>query len=140
MVRAIVGFVVAAVVWMPAFFLLASLGNFVWPDYGMHSEAWFEQGSYTFASSMSVFHVLCWVLVDVLVGWLAVALGRRRQVAWALAAVIGSYACLMHLVLYWPTFPWWYNVAVASLAAPAALLGGKLAAPFVRSSVPAAAH
>jgi hypothetical protein len=138
MARAVIGFVVAAAIWMPAFFLLASgLGNLVWADYGTHGQIWLEQRTYTFPSSMSVFNALCWATADVLVGWLAVAIGRRRQAAWALAAVIGAYACLLHLIVYWPGFPWWYNLAVALPAAPAVLLGGRLAGRFVRPGAPA---
>ena len=52
----------------------------------------------------------------------ATAAARRPQAAWALAAVLALYLGLLHLYLYWPDFPWWYNVAVAGLAAPAVLL------------------
>ena len=139
MVRAVVGFIAGAAIWMPAFFVLASLGNFVWSDYGTHAQTWFEQRTYTFPSAMSAFNALCWALAGALAGWLAVAIGRRREVAWALAVVIASYACLLHVILYWPGFPWWYNLAVALPAAPAVLLGGRLAGRFVPRPTPAAA-
>ena len=81
---------------------------------------------------MAALNVVCWVLAEVFAGWLAVAIGRRREAAWALAAVLALYLCVLHLYLYWPNFPWWYNVCVAGLAAPAVLLGAKLASGFVR--------
>ena len=141
MMRGVLGFVVGAIAWMPAFFVLAGLvGNLVWSDYGTHAEVWFEQRTYTFASSMSVLHVLCWALAAVLAGWLAVAIGRQRKVAWALAGVIAAYAGVLHLYLYWPGFPWWYNLGVALPVGPAVLLGGRLAGRFVRSRDPATAH
>ena len=140
MIRAGLGFLVATVVWMPSFFVLARLGFFIWPDYETHARAWLDEGKFTFPSAMAAYNVVCWALAEVLAGWLGVAIGRRREVAWALAAVLGLYLCALHLYFYWPNFPWWYNLGVALLAAPAVLLGGKLAAPFVRSSVPAAAH
>lgn len=140
MIRAVLGFIVAAVVWMPAFFALARLGFFIWPDYETHARAWLDDGVFTFPSAMAAYNVVCWALAEVLAGWLAVAIGKRREVGWVLAAVLTLYLSVLHLYLYWPNFPWWYNVGVALLAAPAVLLGGKLAAPFVSSSVPAAAH
>ena len=84
---------------------------------------------------MAAYNAACWALAEVLAGWIAVAVARRRQVAWALAAVLALYLSVLHLYLYWPDFPWWYNVAVALAAAPAVLLGGKLAGRFVRPSV-----
>jgi hypothetical protein len=41
--------------------------------------------------------------------------------------------------LEWSTFPWWYNLGVALPAAPAVLLGGKMAAGFARRATPAVA-
>lgn len=138
--RAVIGFVVGALVWMPAFFVLAGLGNFVWSEYATHAQAWFDGNVFTFPPPMAAYNAVCWAAAEVLAGWAAAAVGRRREVAWVLAAVIGLYMCSMHLYWYWPRFPWWYNLAVALPAAPAVLLGGKLAAPFVRSGVPAPAH
>ena len=140
MVRAIVGFVVGALLWMPAFFVLAGLGNLVWAEYATHAQTWFESNAFTFPSPMAAYNAVCWAAAEILAGWAAAAVGRRREVAWVLAAVIGIYMGSLHLFLYWPTFPWWYNLAVALPAAPAVLLGGSLAAPFVRRSRPAAAH
>jgi hypothetical protein len=139
MVRAVLGFIVAAVVWMPMFFGLALVGFFIWPEYEAHARVWFEEGVFTFPSPMAAYNVVCWALADVVAGWLAVAIGARRQVAWTLAAVIALYLAAVHLVFYWPNFPWWYNLGVALLAAPAVLLGGKLAGRFVRPSVRASA-
>jgi hypothetical protein len=132
--RAVLGFVVAVVVWMPAFFVLAGLGNFIWPDYGTHAQVWFDENVFTFPAPMAAYNAACWAVAEVLAGWLAVAVGKRREVAWALAAVLAAYLGFLHLYLYWPNFPWWYNVAVALPAAPAVLLGGMLARRFVRRS------
>ena len=135
MVRGVLGFAAGVIVWMPVFFLLAALGNFIWPQYTTHAQAWFEQNVFTFPAPMAAYNAACWALAEVLAGWIAVAVARRRQVAWALAAVLALYLSVLHLYLYWPDFPWWYNVAVALAAAPAVLLGGKLAGRFVRPSV-----
>jgi hypothetical protein len=127
MVRGIVGFVVGIVVWMPVFFVLSGLGNLIWPEYGMHVDRWFDQNMFTFPPPMAAYNVACWAAAAMVAGSTAAAVGRRRQVAWLLAAAIGLYMCAMHLIVYWPTFPWWYNLGVALPAAPAVLLGGLLA-------------
>lgn len=139
MLRAALGFLAGAVLWMPAFFILAGLGNWIWPEYTTHAQAWFEQSAFTFPAPMAAYNAACWAVSEVLAGWVAVAVGRRRQAAWALAAVAALYLSLMHLVLYWPDFPWWYNLGVALVAAPAVLLGGRVAGRFVRPVEAAAA-
>jgi hypothetical protein len=133
MLRAGLGFVVGALIWLPAFFVSARLGFVIWPDYATHARTWFDQGLFEFPAPMAVFNVVCWALAEVIAGWATVAVGRKREAAWALAAVIALYLSVVHLVLFWPNFPWWYNVAVALLAAPAVLLGGMLARGFVRA-------
>jgi len=135
MVRAVLGFVVAAALWMAAFLALTFSSAFLWPAYAVHGRTWFESGVFTFEPAMAAVNVVCWILAEVFAGWLAVAIGRRREVAWALAAVLALYLGVMHLYLEWPTFPWWYNVCVAGLAAPAVLLGARLASGFVRPRV-----
>ena len=139
MLRAASGFVVAAVVWMATFVVLTFAVAFVWPAYAAHGQTWFESGVFTFEPPMAVVNVVCWVLAEVLAGWIAVVIGRRREVAWALAAVLALYLGFMHLYLEWPTFPWWYNVAVAGLAAPAVLLGARMAGGFARHAPSAVA-
>lgn len=132
MTRAVLGFLAGVLVWMPAFFLFAGLGSFVWPEYRTHAQAWFETDVFTFPAPMAAYNAVCWAAAEVLAGWVAVAVGRRYGVAWALAAVLELYLSFLHLYWYWPRFPWWYNLAVALAAAPAVLLGGRLAARFLR--------
>ena len=129
------GFVIGVVLWMPAFFLLVFLVSLVWPEYASHGRVWFETGVYTFAAPMSVVNATAWALAAVFAGWVAAAVARRPQAAWVLAAVLALYLGFLHLYLYWPNFPWWYNVAVAGLAAPAVLLGSKLVRPTRRGSL-----
>ncbi len=137
MLRAVLGFFVAAVAWLAAFLALTFSVAFLWPAYAAHGSTWFESGVFTFEPPMAALNVACWVLAEVLAGWLAVAVGRRPEVAWALAAALALYLGVTHLYLEWPTFPWWYNVGVAGLAAPAVLLGGKMAGGFARRATPA---
>ncbi len=51
-----------------------------------------------------------------------------------LAAVLMTFLCFMHLYLEWDRFAGWYNLAVALPSGPAVLLGGRLAARFVRTT------
>jgi hypothetical protein len=133
MIRAVLGFVVGALVWLPAFFLIARAGFFIWPDYATYARTWFNEGVFEFPGPMAAFNVVCWLLAELIAGWVTLAIGRKREAAWVLAAAIALYLGVVHLVLFWPSFPWWYNVAVALLAAPAVLLGATLARGFVRA-------
>jgi len=135
MLRGVLGFAIGVVLWMPVFFLLVFLVALVWPEYASHGRTWFETGVYTFEAPMSVVNATSWALAAVSAGWIAVAIARHPRAAWALAAVLALYLGFLHLYLYWPNFPWWYNVAVAGFAAPAVLLGSKLASGFVRRVV-----
>lgn len=136
--RAVIGFIVGAVLWMPTFFLMTALVAFLWPAYAAHGRTWFETGVFTFEPAMAAINVVCWALAAVLAGWLVVAVARRREAAWALAAVLTLYLGTLHIILYWRNFPWWYNVGVVVFAAPAVLLGAKLASGFVRRAAAAA--
>ena len=40
--RGVLGFVIAAVLWMAGFFALTFLVAFVWPAYAEHGRTWFE--------------------------------------------------------------------------------------------------
>jgi hypothetical protein len=127
MVRSVLGIVVGAIAWMVAFFTIARLLFLVWPDYALHAEAWMSAERYEFTAPQSGFNALFWILAEIFAGWLTVIIAKRREASWVLAALIASYLALMHLYLFWDNFPWWYNLAVALPAAPAVLLGGKLA-------------
>jgi hypothetical protein len=131
MVRAALGFVIGAVVWMPVFFILAIGLTLMSPDYAVHARTWMSAGVFEFTAPQAAANVVLWVLSEAFAGWLAVVVARRREAAWALAAVVLLYLGTLHIVLYWPRFPWWYNVAVVVTAAPAVLFGGRLACRFV---------
>ena len=60
-------------------------------------------------------------------GWVAAKISRGRLAVWVLAGLVGIYLAVVHLLLYWPRFPWWCNLGVVIPAIPAALLGGRLA-------------
>jgi hypothetical protein len=59
----------------------------------------------------------------------AAKISKRPAAVWVLAALLGIYLAAVHLVLYWPRFPWRYNLGVVIPAVPAVLLGGYLAKP-----------
>jgi hypothetical protein len=134
MLRSALGIVVGAVAWMVLFFSIARLLFLVWPDYAVHAGTWMSAQVYEFTAPQSGFNALFWVLAEISAGWLTVAIARRGEAAWILAALIGLYMASMHLYYEWASFPWWYNLAVAIPAAPAVLFGGRLAGRFARTS------
>jgi hypothetical protein len=138
MLRLLIGILGGALVWMPAFFILARLLFFVWPDYALHAQTWITAQVYDFTPSMSVCNALFWFLAETAAGWVAVAIARRREAAWVLAALVMGYMSFMHLYYVWDSLPWWYNLAVALPSGAAVLVGGTLAAKWVRPRLVAA--
>jgi hypothetical protein len=132
MVRGGLGVIVGALIWMVLFFTLARGLLMVWPEYAVHARAWAADGTYDFTAPMSVFNAAFWFLAEVGAGWLTVVIARRREAGWVLAALLMAYLSLLHLYLYWPNFPWWYNLAVALPSGLAVLLGGRLARGWAR--------
>jgi hypothetical protein len=127
MVRSILGVLVGAVVWMVGFFVLALALAQLWPDYGVHARQWTQENVFTFTSLMALFTLLFWALAEIGAGWSAAKIAKRREAVWVVAAIVGIYLATLHFVLYWPRFPWWYNLGVVIPAIPAVLFGGALA-------------
>jgi hypothetical protein len=130
MVRTLLGVVVGAVSWMVGFWILAMVLAQLWPDYAIHGRQWIREGVFTFTPPMACCNLLFWVLAEIGAGWVAGKIAKRRGAVWVLAGLLGIYLAAMHLVLYWPRFPWWYNLGVVIPAVPAVLFGGKLANSF----------
>jgi hypothetical protein len=129
MVRGVLGVVVGVVVWMVGFFVLALALAQLWPDYAIHGRQWTRQGVFTFTPLMACCNL---VLTEIGAGWAAGKIAKRREAVWVLAGLVGIYLAGLHLVLYWPRFPWWYNLGVVIPAVPAVFLGGKLAISLPR--------
>ena len=127
MVRSVLGVLVGAVVWMVGFLVLALLLAQLWPDYAIHGRQWTRQAVFTFTPLMACCNLVFWVLAEIGAGWAAGKIAKRRQAVWVLAGLVGIYLAGLHFVLYWPSFPWWYNLGVVIPAVPAVLLGGNLA-------------
>jgi hypothetical protein len=127
MVRNVLGVVVGAVVWMVGFFVLALVLAQLWPDYAIHARQWTRQEVFTFTPLMAYCNLVFWMLSETGAGWAAGKIAKRREAVWVLAGLVGIYLAGLHLVLYWPRFPWWYNFGVVIPAVPAVFLGGKLA-------------
>jgi hypothetical protein len=127
MVRSVLGVVAGVVAWMVGFWILAILLAELWPDYAVHGRQWTQEHVFTFTAAMACCNLLLWVLAEIGAGWAAGKIARRREAVWVLAGLLGVYLAAVHLVLYWPRFPWWYNLGVVIPAVPAVLLGGKLA-------------
>ena len=128
MVRSIVGIVVGVLVWMFGFYALAIGLSLLWPDYALHGRQFVREGVFTFTAPMAWCNVLLWILVGIAGGWVGEKIARRRTAVWVLAGLLGLYLVVLHLVLYWARFPWWYNLAVVISCVPAVVGGGRLAA------------
>jgi hypothetical protein len=127
MLRSVLGVVVGAVLWMVGFYALAIVLAKLWPDYAIHARQWMREGVFTFTAPMAFCNLVLWVLAEIGAGWLAGKIAKRHGAVWVLAGLLGIYLAVLHLVLYWPRFPWWYNLGVVIPAVPAVLLGAKLA-------------
>jgi hypothetical protein len=127
MVRSVFGVVVGAVLWMLGFWILAIGLAQLWPDYAIHGRQWISERVFTFTPPMASCNLVLWVLAEIGAGWVAGKIAKRRGAVWVLAGLLGIYLAAVHLVLYWPRFPWWYNLGVVIPAVPAVLLGAKLA-------------
>jgi hypothetical protein len=88
-----------------------------------------REGVFTFTAAMACCNLALWVLAEIAGGWTAARISRRRGAVWVLAGLIGIYLAVLHLVLYRPGFPWWYNLGVVIPAVPAVMWGAKLAKP-----------
>jgi hypothetical protein len=129
MVRSVLGVVLGAVLWAVGFLVLAEGLALLWPDYAVHGRQWMRESVFTFTAAMACCNLVFWVLAEIAGGWTAAKISRRRGAVWALAGLIGIYLAALHLVLYWPRFPWWYNLGVVIPAVPAVMLGARLAKP-----------
>jgi hypothetical protein len=127
MVRGVLGVVAGWVVWFVGFLALAILLAAVWPEYRVHGQAWMNDHVFDFPTGMAACNVIFWSLAEIAGGSVAMAIARRREAVWVLAAIVGGYLLYEHLYAEWANIPVWYNLVVALSAIPAVLLGGLLA-------------
>jgi len=121
------GVVVGAIVWLAGFYLLVAVLAAAWPAYLEHGRVWQAEMRFTFTTPMAWCNLLFWLLADIGAGWTATRIARRREALWVLAGLVEIYVVAVHIVLFWPGFPWWYNLGVVLPLIPAMLLGGRLA-------------
>jgi len=129
MVRGVLAVLTGAVVWTIGFYALANALAQLWPDYAIHARQWLKEGAFTFTPPMACCNLALWALAEAGGGWVTAKISGRRAAVWALAGLIAIYLGVIHLVMYWPLFPWWYNLGVVIPALPAVLLGSSLASP-----------
>jgi hypothetical protein len=126
-VLAVIGVVAGAAVWMLAFFAEVAVLAAAWPAFREPGRIWQTEFVFTFTTPMASMLLLCWLLAAIAAGWTAAKIGRQGWAVWVLAGLVGIYLFAMHIVLYWATFPWWYNLGVVVPAVPAILVGARLA-------------
>jgi hypothetical protein len=129
MVRGVVAVLTGAVVWTIGFYALATALAQLWPDYAIHARQWLKEGAFTFTPPMACCNLALWALAEAGGGWVTAKISGRRAAVWALAGLIAIYLAVIHVVMSWPLFPWWYNLGVVIPALPAVLLGASLASP-----------
>ena len=128
-VRGVLGVLTGAVVWTAGFYALTTLLVHLWPDYALHARQWLREGAFTFPPAMACFNLLIWAFAEIGAGWAAARVAKRPHAVWILAGLVGIYLAAVHLIMYLPRFPWWYNLGVVIPAVPAVLLGARLANP-----------
>jgi hypothetical protein len=133
--RSVLGVVTGAIVWTAAFMALAFGLAALWHDYALHGSTWFREGIFTFTPTMGSVNLVFWVLAEIAAGWVAMKIARREQAVWVLAAGLGLYLAWQHLLVYWSSIPWWYNLGVVIPAVFAVLLGGRLARGSGKESI-----
>jgi len=97
----------------------------VWPAYAAHGRTYMEQRLFTFPPSMATCNVLLWIVAAFAAGYTAMKIAQGWRAVQVLAALIVAYAAVVHLILRWPSFPWWYNLAVVMVMGPAIFLGAR---------------
>jgi hypothetical protein len=127
MVRGVLGIVTGVVVWAAGFFILALVLAQLWPDYAIHGRQWTRENVFTFTPAMACCNLVFWLLAEIGAGWVTGKIAKRREAVWVLAGLLGIYLVSLHLVLFWPRFPWWYNLGVVIPVVPAVLFGGRRA-------------
>ena len=124
---AVIGIAAGAIVWMFGFFAQVSLLAAAWPAFRSPGRIWQTEFVFTFTPTMACMLLLFWMLAAIAAGWVAAKIAKRRWAIWVLAGLVEIYIVAMHIVLFWPTFPWWYNLGVVIPAIPAILFGASMA-------------
>jgi hypothetical protein len=127
MMRNVLSVFVGAIAWMAAFYAFMFATAAAWPDFQVHGRAWTQQGVFSFTPLMACFNLIYWLLAAIAAGFVAKKIATHREAVWVLAGLIVLYLASLHFMLMWSTFPWWYNLGVVVPAAPAILVGAKLA-------------
>ena len=135
MLRQVLGIIAGAGLCQFGFLTLAFGLAQLWPAYAVHGRTYLQQRLFTFPAPMAVCTLLLWVAAALAAGFVVMKITQSWRGVQVLAAAIVSYAATIHLILEWPRFPWWYNLAVVLQMGPAVLLGGWIAlAPANRRS------
>jgi hypothetical protein len=134
--RSVAGVILGAIVWMAVFLILATVLAHLWPDYAVHGRQWTTEKVFTFTPPMACCNLALWLLAAIAAGFVGGKIAKRPEAVWVLAGLLGIYLAVLHFVLYWSSFPWWYNLGVVIPAVPAVLLGASLGGVALRRPIP----
>jgi hypothetical protein len=134
--RSVAGVILGAIVWMAVFLILATVLAHLWPDYAVHGRQWTTEKVFTFTQPMACCNLALWLLAAIAAGFVGGKIAKRPEAVWVLAGLLGIYLAVLHFVLYWSSFPWWYNLGVVIPAVPAVLLGARLGGVALRRPIP----
>jgi hypothetical protein len=134
--RSVAGVILGAIVWMAVFLILATVLAHLWPDYAVHGRQWTTEKVFTFTPPMACCNLALWLLAAIAAGFVGGKIAKRPEAVWVLAGLLGIYLAVLHFVLYWSSFPWWYNLGVVIPAVPAVLLGARLGGVALRRPIP----
>ena len=123
--RHILGIIAGAAVCNYGFMVLVLGLAQVWPTYATHVNVYRQQNLFMFPPALAATTVLLWMIAAFAAGFVAMKITRTWRAVQVLTALVVTAAVLVHLILSWATFPWWYNIALVLLFGPAILLGAR---------------
>jgi len=97
----------------------------LWPVYAVHVRTYRQLQLFTFTPLLAASTLLLWTLAAFTAGFVAMKVAHNWRAVKVLAALVVAYAAVIHLILRWASFPWWYNIALVMLLGPAILLGAR---------------
>jgi hypothetical protein len=106
-------------------FLAVGIGfGAIWPEYREAARLMFQEGDLSgFRTPLLFMNFVLFIVVGLVVGWVAAVVGKSRIPVLVLASVLLIYAIVNHYILEWDQFPAWYNLIVPLVVSGPIVLG-----------------